>query len=448
MSLRIAIGTDHGGFEKKNEMAAALAAMGHAVADCGTFTAESTDYPIYASRVAKAVSNGAADFGIIICKTGNGMSMAANRFRGVRAALAVSPETARLARGHNDANVLVVGCDHTPHDPIELAKAFLAAPFEGGRHKRRVDMLSDFDEWADSPLATVRALRMGHAIWLDHSAPGSFTKSVLEQRASHEGLRGVAVSAHERDVRDASEALMPVFRATGGDEGFVVLPSGAAGAAAGVANAMATVAFSRAALGEVRRLVAADASVCVRGIVAVADFDAVAQAVIAGHEDAIAAGKPARAARVVASVEVARIDAAANARIEEAAAAHPERAARLRRLRDRAALAHCQRLQARLMKTFFGEPFARCARAGASAMRLLWTGTTPPAGMSPVYYVNELVAPCTASLVSPALWEAMESGATIVRDRLVEKTGEDDELRELAAEGVDFDKLLDEIASH
>lgn len=450
MTLRIAIGTDHGGFDKKNELAAALAGLGHRVADCGTFAPDSTDYPIYAGRVARAVSEGAADFGVIICKTGNGMSMAANRFRGVRAALAVSPATARLAREHNDANVLVVGCDHTPHDPLDLAREFLAARFEGGRHKRRVDMLADFDDWADSPLATVRALRMGQSVWLDRSAPGSFTKSAMEQRVRHEGLRGMFVSAHERDVRDGAEALAPVFRATGGDDGFACLAvenaddARAKARAWGLANAM--FALPRRATG-IRALAADGVSVCATGVATVADLEAVVDAAIGGAADAIAAGRPAHLARVVAAVDVAAIDAVANRRMDEVAAGRPGLAGRLRLLRDRAALAHCQRLHARLAQLMRGEAFAAVARNGAAPVRLLWRDTAPLApGISPVYYVNELVAPGTISLVSNATWEAMESGATIVRDRLVEKTGEEDELRELAEAGIDFDALLAELA--
>jgi len=449
MPLRIAIGTDHGGFARKNELAAALAQLGHDVADCGTYTADSTDYPIYAGRVARAVSEGAADFGIIICKTGNGMSMAANRFRGVRAALAVSPATAKLAREHNDANVLVVGCDHTPHDPLDLAQEFLAARFEGGRHKRRVDMLADFDDWADSPLATVRALHMGQSIWLDRSAPGSFTKSDMEQRVRHEGLRGMFVSMHDRDVRDGAEALLPAFRATGGDDGFACLPAAKLDdirlrvRTLKLPNAMFALRCRGKGAEAIRALVSEGVSVCATDVVMLKDLEAVVDATIEGCADAIAAGRPAHVARVVAAVDVAAIDAVANGCMDEVAAGRPEIAGRLRLLRDRAALAHCQALHAHLAKMLRGIGFSAIARSGAAPIRLLWRGTAPMSpGINPVYYVNELVAPGTISLVANATWDAMLAGATIVRDRLVHKAGEEDELRELAEAGIDFDGLL------
>ncbi len=139
MSERIAIGADHAGFEMKEKIAGELRAMGYEVEDVGTASAESTDYPIYAHKVAEEVATGDAPRGVLLCGTGLGMSYAANRHPGVRAAVVWNTEVAKMSRLHNDANVLVLPArvidDGTAS---EILKVWLTTPFEGGRHERRV----------------------------------------------------------------------------------------------------------------------------------------------------------------------------------------------------------------------------------------------------------------------------------------------------------------------
>ena len=145
--MKIAIGADHAGFELKNQLGDVLRQGGHEVCDFGTNSAESTDYPDYALRVGKAVASGAAERGVLVCGSGAGMSIAANKVRGVRAALGVSLEEVRLTRAHNNLNVLTLGARFT--DPLkarELVQAFLETPFDGGRHERRVAKISQLDE--------------------------------------------------------------------------------------------------------------------------------------------------------------------------------------------------------------------------------------------------------------------------------------------------------------
>jgi len=141
-ALTIAIASDHAGPDLKAQVAAQLSELGHAVLDLGTHGSASVDYPTYADAVAAALADGRADMGVLICGTGIGISIAANRHRHVRAALCHSPTDARLTRLHNDANVLVLGARTTG---IEIAKdcvaTFFSTPFEGGRHARRVAML-------------------------------------------------------------------------------------------------------------------------------------------------------------------------------------------------------------------------------------------------------------------------------------------------------------------
>ncbi|HPF61900.1 MAG: ribose 5-phosphate isomerase B [Gemmatimonadetes bacterium] len=147
MPERIPIGADHAGFEMKQALIAELERLGYAVEDVGTHSTESTDYPDYAHPVAHEVETGEAKRGILLCGTGLGMSYAANRHHGVRAAVAWSPEVATLAREHNDANVLVLParCIDLP-TATAILHAWLDTPFAGGRHQRRVAKIETADE--------------------------------------------------------------------------------------------------------------------------------------------------------------------------------------------------------------------------------------------------------------------------------------------------------------
>ena len=140
--MKIAIGADHAGLDLKNLLRDALSAGGHSVRDFGTTTPESTDYPDYAASVGRAVAAGEADRGLLVCGSGAGMSIAANKIRGVRAVLGVNEEEVRLTRLHNDANVLALGARFTdPGTARKLVSLFLETPFEGGRHERRVNKI-------------------------------------------------------------------------------------------------------------------------------------------------------------------------------------------------------------------------------------------------------------------------------------------------------------------
>lgn len=143
----IAIGSDHAGFDLKERLKARLEALGHGVKDLGTEGPESCDYPRYAARVAKAVAAGAAERGVLVCGTGIGMSMAANKVRGIRAALCFDLETARLSRAHNDANLLCLGARTAPAPSSEaIMETWIATAFEGGRHQRRVEQIHALEE--------------------------------------------------------------------------------------------------------------------------------------------------------------------------------------------------------------------------------------------------------------------------------------------------------------
>ena len=146
MTATLIVGSDHAGLELKRELAGVAAELGSDVVDLGTHSGDSTDYPDYAHQVASAVARGEG-LGLLVCGTGIGMSMAANRHRGVRAAVCGDMFSASMTRQHNDANVLCVGARVVGGGlAAEILKAFLGATFEGGRHQRRVDKLDPPDE--------------------------------------------------------------------------------------------------------------------------------------------------------------------------------------------------------------------------------------------------------------------------------------------------------------
>lgn len=145
--MKIALACDHGGLKLKQTVKRHLEELGHQVADFGTHTAESCDYPDYAAEAARAVADGRCQMGIVICTTGIGVSMAANKIHGVRCALVSDLMSARLTRQHNDANMMALGAGVVGEKlALELTDAFLSASFEGGRHARRVAKLMALEQ--------------------------------------------------------------------------------------------------------------------------------------------------------------------------------------------------------------------------------------------------------------------------------------------------------------
>ncbi len=145
-SKRIAIGSDHAGFELKQHLVTFLTGLGHTVDDQGTYSTESCDYPPICAGVGRTVRDGKADLGIVLGGSGQGEQLAANKVRGVRAALCNCLYTARMARAHNDANVLSMGARVVGVGLAEeIVTTFLATDFEGGRHARRVSQLTDLE---------------------------------------------------------------------------------------------------------------------------------------------------------------------------------------------------------------------------------------------------------------------------------------------------------------
>jgi len=144
--MKIAIGTDHRAVDQKTELAQALEKEGHEILDMSPLSTDSMDYPDFAQSVAEKVSSGKCQRGILMCGTGIGMSMAANKMRGIRAALCHNEFTTEMSRRHNDANVLCLGASVLDSSQIHaLTKLWLATPFEGDRHERRIKKIMDLE---------------------------------------------------------------------------------------------------------------------------------------------------------------------------------------------------------------------------------------------------------------------------------------------------------------
>ncbi|MHB9003248.1 MAG: ribose 5-phosphate isomerase B [Coriobacteriia bacterium] len=146
--MRVAIGSDHAGYDQKERLKAHMAQAGYEIVDVGAGSSEvSVDYPDYAEQVARAVAAGTADRGVLVCGTGIGMAMAANKVDGVRAANVTDPQFAKLAREHNDANVVAVSGRFVSEETnVEIVDAFLGTDFEGERHQRRIDKINGLEK--------------------------------------------------------------------------------------------------------------------------------------------------------------------------------------------------------------------------------------------------------------------------------------------------------------
>lgn len=145
--MRIALASDHAGYAEKEQLKPLLNELGVEVEDLGTASDDPVDYPVFARKVAEKVAHGEAEQGLLVCGSGTGMAIAANKVPGVRAAVAWTEETARLAREHNDANVLSIGARVTPADDIpKIVRAWFDAKFQGGRHARRVEEITKIEQ--------------------------------------------------------------------------------------------------------------------------------------------------------------------------------------------------------------------------------------------------------------------------------------------------------------
>lgn len=231
LGRRIAVGADHAGYAAKEALLDVAREGGRAVADLGTHSDETVDYPLYARRVAEAVSSRQADWGILLCGSGVGVAIAANRVRGIRAAVCEDPEIARLARAHNDANVLVLpGRKLDDARRGEILRVFRETPFEGGRHARRVAQMDEMYAATDPkrpglvipshPLVADRLTQMRSAATPPHAfraAMRSLAPFLVYEAARGIGTRPVEI---ETPIQKTSGTLLgprivlfPILRA-------------------------------------------------------------------------------------------------------------------------------------------------------------------------------------------------------------------------------------------
>ncbi|HIT25737.1 MAG TPA: ribose 5-phosphate isomerase B [Candidatus Enterenecus avicola] len=144
--MKISLGCDHGAFTLKEHIKDYLTQKGHEVVDCGTYSADSCDYPVFAQAAAQRVSSGECERGIVMCTTGIGISISANKVKGVRCALCSEPYSAEMTRRHNDANMLAMGAGLIGQNMADrIVDTFLSTEFEGGRHQRRVDRMMEIE---------------------------------------------------------------------------------------------------------------------------------------------------------------------------------------------------------------------------------------------------------------------------------------------------------------
>lgn len=145
--MKIAIGSDHAGYNRKLEVVEHLKKLGHEVIDVGTNSLDSCDYPDYGIACAKLVSNKEADYGVLVCSSGEGIMMAANKVKGIRCGLAYNDDVARLMRQHNNANIIAFGASFmSKEEVLRRVDIFLATDFEGGRHERRVNKIFEAEK--------------------------------------------------------------------------------------------------------------------------------------------------------------------------------------------------------------------------------------------------------------------------------------------------------------
>lgn len=456
----VAVGCDHGGFQTKQKIVQYFTEHDYSVIDMGSSSAEPADYPIFGFRAARAVGRAQADLGVLLCRSGNGMAMAANRVPGVRAAIAGSVKLAELARRHNDANILVMGDDFMEDDAIAVLEAFLTAMPEGERHVRRVDIIKDFDRTVRSTLATHQLIVQGQSPWLDDISDTLIASGSLLNLIEEKGIRGVtsnpsifekaigggqgryrgelaemkrggvsADEAYERlttqDIKSAARLLRPIYDRTGGDDGFVsleVLPAYAYQEEKTIEeavrlfetlaepNVMIKVPGTVEGIRAFRRLTAAGVNINVTLIFSRRFYNDIARAYIAGLEDRRKAGGDITRVRSVASVFVSRIDTAVDQALDalKKSETDPARLERISALVTRIAIANTRLIYDDFKSIFYGPEFASLAAAGGAVQRPLWGSTsTKNPDLPDTLYVEELIGPDTVNTIPGKTLEAM-----------------------------------------
>ena len=489
--MRVAIGSDHAGFELKETIKAFLAGKHGEVLDVGTHGREAVDYPDYAAAVGAAVREHRADRGIIFCGSGVGASMAANRIPGIRAGLCHDTYSAHQGVEHDDMNVLVLGGRVVGSDLArDVVDAFLNARFTGeARHLRRLAKVTALE----NPL---RALQVfGQSVWLDYIRRSLITSGELRRLIEEDGLRGVtsnpaifekaiagssdyadileapgaasmdATSLYEklaiRDIQDAADLLRPVYDETGRRDGYVslevspLLAADTAGtlaearrlwAAVGRPNLMIKVPGTPEGIPAIRELIAEAINVNVTLLFAQDAYERTAEAYIAGLEALVARGGDPAPVASVASFFVSRIDtsidAALEARLSKAADAREQRM--LQSLGGKVAIANAKLAYERYGELFSGPRWRALAERGAQTQRLLWASTgTKKASYRDVLYVEELIGPDTVNTMPPPTLAAFRDHGRPRASLAEDLDGACDTMSTLAEAGISLRETTD-----
>jgi transaldolase / glucose-6-phosphate isomerase len=448
--MRVAIGSDHAGFELKERLKEFLSGTDREVLDLGTHGTESVDYADYAAAVGSALREHRAERGIILCGSGVGASMAANRVPGIRAGLCHDTYSAHQGVEHDDMNVLVLGGRVIGAELArEVVDAFLTARFTAEpRHVRRLAKTIALD----NPVRAVQVF--GQSVWLDTIQRSLITSGELRRLIEEDGLRGVtsnpaifekAISSRSeyadileapgaasmdplalyetiavRDIQDAADLLRPVYLETERRDGYVslevspLLASDTAGTLAearrlwarvGRENLMIKVPGTPEGIVAVRELIAEGINVNVTLLFGQEVYVQAAEAYLAGLEKRAARGGDLSTVAGVASFFVSRIDSSIDAVLDAALAKAPDPRDRrlLASLRGKVAIANAKLAYRIYQETFRGPRWDALAERGAQAQRLLWASTgTKDARYRDVVYVEELIGSDTVNTVPPA----------------------------------------------
>src|SRR5215831_17207247 len=491
--MRIAIGSDHAGADLKHTVKVSLLEEHHDIVDVGADGKDPVDYPDYAEAVAETLREHKAERGIILCGSGVGASMAANRIPGIRAGLCHDTYSAHQGVEHDDMNVLVLGGRVVGVELAqELIHAFLNARFSGEeRHVRRLAKMTALE----SPL---RALQVyGQSVWLDYIRRSLITSGELRRLIDEDGIRGVtsnpsifekvvtgssdyrdaiqslaerrldAKTLYEtiaiRDIQDAADELRMTYDETVGRDGYVslevspLLAHDTAGTLAEArrlwgtvdrSNLMIKVPATPEGIPAIEELIASGINVNVTLLFSQDVYEQVAHAYMSGLKRLAHDGGDLRQVASVASFFVSRIDTAVDAALSSRLldTTDPVQQSALRALNGKVAIANAKLAYQRYLEIFSGPPWQALAMRGAQTQRLLWASTsTKSPSYRDVMYVEELVGPDTVDTIPVATLDAFRDHGRPRASLLEDVDAAHDTMQALASVGVSMTEMTDQL---
>jgi transaldolase len=486
--MRVAIGADHAGFPLKEAVIQAVEAAGNSVLDLGIYTPEPSDYPDAALAVGRALQRAEADRGILLCGSGVGVSIAANKLRGIRAGVCHDIYSAHQSVEHDDMNVLCLGPRVIgPSLAVDLVIAFLRARFSGEeRHRRRIAKIAAMEGDASMNRITALKEQFGQSVWIDFisrdaldsgelarlveggvvgltSNPTIFEKAISSGKSYDADIAALASQgkpvkdAYEAlamaDIASAADLLRPVYDRTDGLDGYVslevspYLAHDTAGTIAeakrlfadlGRPNVMIKVPGTPEGLPAIAELIGSGININVTLLFALDAYQAAALAYLDGLEDWAAKGGDVHRVASVASFFVSRLDTL----VDKLLVGHPREA----ELRGQAAVANAKLAYARFGGIFSGPRWQALATNGARVQRPLWASTsTKNPNYRDTIYVDDLIGPHTVNTMPPQTLEAFQDHGQLAQT----VTGGVEEaqalLAALAGAGIDMDQVTQDL---